>query len=95
MVFVYYAAMILLLGAEFTQVWAQRTGPGIRPSKHAVKVVQEKRHLRDDGSAAGARRGDYGSATAESRDSAATGLHGEDGDHETHAGRRRAQDGNF
>jgi membrane protein len=38
----YYAAMILLLGAEFTQVWANARG-GIRPEKGAVKVLRDER----------------------------------------------------
>jgi membrane protein len=35
-VWVYYAAQILFLGAEFTQVQARRNGTGIRPSKDAM-----------------------------------------------------------
>ena len=35
-VWVYYAAQILFLGAEFTQVQARRNGAGIRPSEGAV-----------------------------------------------------------
>src|SRR6185503_3126525 len=35
---VYYSALISFLGAEFTQVYARRYGPGIRPEKHAVRV---------------------------------------------------------
>ncbi|MFW5973453.1 MAG: YihY/virulence factor BrkB family protein, partial [Bacteroidota bacterium] len=46
MIFVYYASMILLLGAEFTQVWARRKGAGMEPSKHAVRVVEEKKPVR-------------------------------------------------
>lgn len=46
LVFVYYASMIVLLGAEFTQVWARRQGHRVRPSKHAVKVVQRKEYDR-------------------------------------------------
>jgi membrane protein len=37
-VWVYYAAQILLLGAEFTQVQARRRGREIRPSKNAIAV---------------------------------------------------------
>lgn len=43
LVWVYYSAMILLFGAEFTRVWAERYGRGIRPSPGAVQVVEEKR----------------------------------------------------
>src|SRR4051812_43827578 len=35
---VYYSALIVFLGAEFTQVYARRYGSGIRPKKHAVRV---------------------------------------------------------
>jgi membrane protein len=35
---VYYSALISFLGAEFTQVYARRYGPGILPQKHAVRV---------------------------------------------------------
>lgn len=38
---VYYTAMIVLLGAEATQVYAARHGQGIRPEPHAVRVVEE------------------------------------------------------
>jgi membrane protein len=37
-VWVYYAAQILLLGAEFTQVQARRSGREIRPAHDAVKL---------------------------------------------------------
>ncbi|HYP89108.1 MAG TPA: YihY/virulence factor BrkB family protein [Polyangiaceae bacterium] len=39
-VWVYYAAQILFLGAEFTQVQAKRRGREIRPSKGAVRLVR-------------------------------------------------------
>lgn len=35
---VYYSALISFLGAEFTQVYARRYGPGIQPKRHAVRV---------------------------------------------------------
>ncbi|TWT36736.1 ribonuclease BN/unknown domain fusion protein [Posidoniimonas corsicana] len=41
LVWVYYTAMIFLLGAEFTQVWAKRIGPGVKPADGAVKVVSK------------------------------------------------------
>jgi membrane protein len=37
-VWVYYAAQILLLGAEFTQVYARRYGHEIEPSAHAERI---------------------------------------------------------
>jgi membrane protein len=49
LVWIYYSSMIVLLGAEFTQMWANRRGQGIRPEKGAVRVVQETRHERPSG----------------------------------------------
>ena len=46
LVWIYYSAMILLFGAEFTQVWAQERGSGIRPDEDAVQVVRTTRHVR-------------------------------------------------
>ncbi|MBX6365209.1 MAG: YihY/virulence factor BrkB family protein [Gemmatimonadetes bacterium] len=43
LVWVYYSANILFLGAEFTEVWASERGGGIRPKAHAVRVVAEER----------------------------------------------------
>jgi membrane protein len=42
-VWVYYSAQILLLGAEFTKVWTKRRGSGFVPEKTAVPVTQEAR----------------------------------------------------
>lgn len=41
LVWVYYTAMIVLLGAEVTQVYAVRYGQGIRPESNAVRVVEK------------------------------------------------------
>lgn len=41
-VWVYYAAQIVFLGAEFTQVTARRRGAEIRPADNAVRVEPEK-----------------------------------------------------
>ena len=38
LVWIYYAGMIVLLGAEFTQAWAERRGARKRPEEGAVKV---------------------------------------------------------
>jgi len=38
LVWVYYSALIVFFGAEFTQVWATRYGQGIEPSSHAVPL---------------------------------------------------------
>ena len=46
-VWIYYSSMILLLGAEFTQAWAEARGSGIAPERGAVRVVQEKKQVRE------------------------------------------------
>jgi membrane protein len=38
LVWVYYSAIIILFGAEMTQVYARRFGGGIHPDRHAVRV---------------------------------------------------------
>ena len=48
-VWVYYAAQILLLGAEFTQVYARRYGHEIEPSDHATRVELVRVGLRRPG----------------------------------------------
>jgi membrane protein len=50
LVWIYYSSMIFFLGAELTQVLTRRRGEGIRPSKGAVRVVREKRTMREEGS---------------------------------------------
>jgi membrane protein len=45
LLWVYYSAIILLLGAEFTETWAERRGEGIEPEPGAVRVRQEKQRL--------------------------------------------------
>lgn len=43
LMWVYYASVVLLVGAEFTQVYARRTGTPIEPKKYAVSVSQKDR----------------------------------------------------
>jgi membrane protein len=38
LLWVYYSSQILLFGAEFTQVYAERAGRGAAPDEHAVRV---------------------------------------------------------
>jgi membrane protein len=38
LLWVYYSSQILLFGAEFTQVYADRAGREVRPSEYAVRV---------------------------------------------------------
>lgn len=45
MLWVFCASVILLLGAEFTQIWAQRFGREVLPEPGAVKVVREVRSV--------------------------------------------------
>ena len=47
LVWVYYTSLIVLFGAEVTQVWANQFGHGARPEKGAVRTVRGKQHLRD------------------------------------------------
>ena len=46
LIWVYYTSMVVLLGAEFTRLWAQRYGRGITPQKGAVAYVEEERQIR-------------------------------------------------
>ena len=39
LIWVYYSAVIMLLGAEITQVYARRYGAELRPSEHAMPAV--------------------------------------------------------
>ena len=45
LIWIYYAAQILLFGAEFTRVYAQERGRRIRPAKHAVRVDRKESEL--------------------------------------------------
>ena len=38
LIWIYYAAMIVLLGAEFTRVWATNHGRAIEPEEGAVRI---------------------------------------------------------
>jgi membrane protein len=59
LIWIYYSALIVLLGAEFTQVWIRYHGKTVRPESGAVRLRMEP--VRDEGSsppeAAGARGG--------------------------------------
>jgi membrane protein len=47
LVWIYYSSMILLFGAEFTQLWAERRGQGIAPERGAIRVVRQRKELRE------------------------------------------------
>ena len=40
LLWVYYSAIIVLLGAEFTEVWATRKGEPVTPQAGAVRVTR-------------------------------------------------------
>ena len=42
LVWIYYAGMILLFGAEFTQAWAQHRGAHIEPEEGAIRVERQR-----------------------------------------------------
>ena len=45
LVWIYYAAVILLLGAEFTQAWMKMHGREIEPEEGAVRMVERKQRV--------------------------------------------------
>lgn len=42
LIWIYYSAVIFLIGAEFTKAYSLRVGKEIRPKKNAVKVVKKE-----------------------------------------------------
>jgi membrane protein len=55
LVWAYYAAMIVLFGAEFTREWATQRGSGVMPEKGAVRVVEQEVELEPSGRPRGGR----------------------------------------
>lgn len=47
LIWVYYSSLIVLFGAELTQVWSNRFGSGTRPTHGAARMVQETHRVRD------------------------------------------------
>jgi membrane protein len=45
LVWIYYAAIIVLLGAEFTQAWVKERGRTIEPEEGAVRMVEQKARI--------------------------------------------------
>ena len=77
LLWVYYSSQILFLGAEFTEVYATRYGSWIRPSKHAVPVVEKKERVsvREWPPAKGSKeKGDAGAPPRNSDNSRKTGA---------------------
>jgi membrane protein len=56
LVWIYYAAVIVLLGAEFTQAWVKQRGRDIEPKEGAVRVVERKQR-ENEGTSEGTKRG--------------------------------------
>jgi membrane protein len=49
LIWIYYSSMILLFGAELTQVWMRIRGEPIEPKEGAVRIVrQQERRVRDE-----------------------------------------------
>lgn len=73
LMWVYYASLILLFGAEFTQVYARQMGPKIVLTKYAVAVTKEERaeqgmsDLNESGKAGAALAKQSGGSAAERR----------------------------
>jgi membrane protein len=53
LLWVYYSALILLFGAEFTETWAKRRGEEIEPEPGAVRVRREKQRVGELGPSTG------------------------------------------
>jgi membrane protein len=66
LVWIYYAGMLVLLGAEVTQQYAEARGAGIRPKEGAVRVVKEELTLRG-AEAAGVPKGSAAGSDAPDR----------------------------
>ena len=47
LLWVYYATMILLFGAEFTEAWATEKGSGITAEPGATRVIEQKKKVTD------------------------------------------------
>lgn len=54
LLWIYYSSIILLLGAEFTQIWARSYGKDIEPEPGAVRVERDKAYQRPGQASTGA-----------------------------------------
>ena len=50
LLWIYYSALIVLFGAEFTETWAEGRGEGVQPEPGAVRVRREKQRVGESGS---------------------------------------------
>lgn len=48
LIWIYYTALLVLVGAEFTQVWARHCGKSIQPSEGAVRVMKKTSYERPE-----------------------------------------------
>jgi membrane protein len=46
LIWVYYTSMILLFGAEFTELWAERYGRGVVPEKGAIAYEEQEKKVK-------------------------------------------------
>jgi len=51
LVWVYYSAIILYFGAEFTKVYAETHGQKIIPNEYSVRLIKQKIEIEAKGSA--------------------------------------------
>ena len=49
LVWIYYAAIIVMLGAEFTYAWVKHRGGRVEPQEGAVLAVEKKEHIDESG----------------------------------------------
>lgn len=52
LLWIYFSSIVVLMGAEFTQVWARTRGKQIVPASGAVRVIRQTRRPSDEASAA-------------------------------------------
>ena len=45
LLWIYYSALIVLFGAEFTETWAEKRGEGVEPEPGAVRVRRHKQRI--------------------------------------------------
>ena len=89
LVWIYYAAIILLLGAEFTQAWVEHRGATIEPEPGAVRVVERTEHVRGPRQSA---RGDSGAEHSSDAGAGGAGQRGPRPPATVHAGMVGARD---
>ena len=46
LIWVYYTSMVLLFGAEFTELWAERYGRGVVPERGAIAYEEQEKRIK-------------------------------------------------